>query len=118
MGSQIYRLNALEYHENELIEELKRIKYNDLENMVYRMEITYDEIVLYHLELMKLVIMTNPLMPSDVIVNVTFDDIRMRTNLTSKTIKFTKSFFCTILSFAGRFATPQNGFIQKQPETY
>ena len=30
---------------NEILEELKNVKYNDLEDLVYRMQLTYDEII-------------------------------------------------------------------------
>ena len=30
---------------NEILEELKKIEYNDLEDLVYRMQLTYDEII-------------------------------------------------------------------------
>ena len=38
-------LEDLDTNKKEIIEELKIIKYNDLEDMVFRMELTYDEIV-------------------------------------------------------------------------
>ena len=30
---------------NEILEELKNVKYNDLKDLVYRMRLTYDEIM-------------------------------------------------------------------------
>ena len=29
----------------EILEDLKNVKYNDLEDMVYRMQLTYDEVI-------------------------------------------------------------------------
>ena len=30
---------------NEILDELRNVKYNDLEDLVYRMHLTYDEII-------------------------------------------------------------------------
>ena len=30
---------------NEILKELKNVKYNDLEDLVYRIQLTYDEII-------------------------------------------------------------------------
>ena len=30
---------------NEILEKLKNAKYNDLEDLVYRMQVTYDEVI-------------------------------------------------------------------------
>ena len=38
-----YFLAGFEYFESEILAELRRVKFNDLEDMVYRMELTYDE---------------------------------------------------------------------------
>ena len=81
--------------------------------MVYKMESTYDEIVDilnvkyisgttigYVLprgkyEISGLNSMINSLLRDEVKVNLTIDDIRLRTNLTTdKVINFTKIFFC------------------------
>ena len=40
-----FSLSSLDTFKNEILEELKNAKYNVLEVMVYRMQLTYDEIV-------------------------------------------------------------------------
>ena len=35
---------TLTIKENEILEELRNVKYNDLYDLVYRMQLTYDEI--------------------------------------------------------------------------
>ena len=44
MGDNEYNLSDLYGHKNEIIEELKKAEYNDLEDMVFRMELTNSEI--------------------------------------------------------------------------
>ena len=39
-----YSLSSLDTFKNEILEELKNVKYNDLEDLVYRSQLTYDEI--------------------------------------------------------------------------
>ena len=38
-----YKLSDLDRHKKEIIEELKVVEYNDLEDIVFRMELTYHE---------------------------------------------------------------------------
>ena len=40
-----YSLSSLGTFKNEILEELKKAKYSDLEEMVYRFELTYDEFI-------------------------------------------------------------------------
>ena len=40
-----YKLSDLDTQKNEILEELRNVKYNDLKVLVYRMELTYDEII-------------------------------------------------------------------------
>ena len=40
-----YSLSSLGMFKDEIFEELKNVKYNDLEDLVYRFQITYDEII-------------------------------------------------------------------------
>ena len=40
-----YKLFDLDSRENDILQELKNTKYNDLEDIVYRMQLTYDEII-------------------------------------------------------------------------
>ena len=42
-GENEYNLYDLDIHEKEISRKLKRIRYIDLEDMVFRMELTYDE---------------------------------------------------------------------------
>ena len=104
---------------NKILEELKNVKYNDLEDLVYRMQLTYDEIIdildqkyiptkregcslnpgIY--EVVDLNDSLKHLLPDNVEVNITIDDIRIKSNLkTNQTLIFTeKSLFYTILGF-------------------
>ena len=41
----MYYLNDLDIRKNEIISDLKRIKYHDLEGMMYRMGLTYDDFI-------------------------------------------------------------------------
>ena len=65
--------------------------------------------------------MLKPSLCKDVKVNITIDDIRLRSNLTTdKTIRFTKKsfFFCTISGFTQSYSGPLGdieGFIQMIP---
>ena len=44
IGDSEYKLSDFESQKNEILEELKNVKYNDLEDLVYRMQLTYNEI--------------------------------------------------------------------------
>ena len=44
-GYNLYRLSDFDTHKNQILEELKKVKYNDLKDFVYRMQLTYDEIM-------------------------------------------------------------------------
>ena len=89
------------------------MEHNDLEHMVFRMKLTYNEVenvldmkyidsktIVYTLpvgtyEISDINLMLKPLLPDDVKVNFTIDAIRLRSNsTTNKTIRYTKrSFF-------------------------
>ena len=84
---------------NEILEELKNVRYNDLENLVYRMQLTYDEIIdnleLKYIPTNRTGYRLNPsiyevvdlhntlkhILPDNVKVNVTIDDVRLKSNL-------------------------------------
>ena len=105
---------------SEILEGLKNVNYNILEDLVYRMQLTYDEVqkILgikyirtkvtdYSLipSIYEVVDLNNTLkyiLPDNVKVSVTIDDVRLKSNLkTNQTLIFTdKSFFCTILGFS------------------
>ena len=120
---------------------LKKSKYNDLEDMVCRFQLTYDEFIeilnlkcipttnirytlppgLYEIVNNNFMLMS--LRPGEVKLNIATDDIRLKSNLaTNKTINFTKkSFFYIILGFieshpGGLGVIP--GFIQLIPGSY
>ena len=104
---------------NEILEELKTAKYNDIEDLVYRMQQTYDEIIDvldfqciltkrtgYSLnpgfyELVDLNKTLKYFLPDNVKVSVTIDDARLKSDLkTNQTLVFTEeSFSYTLLSF-------------------
>ena len=43
-GDKEYKLSDFDTQKkNEILEELKKVKYNDLEDLVYRFQLTYDE---------------------------------------------------------------------------
>ena len=104
---------------NEILEELRNVKYNDLEDLVYRMRLTYNENILildleyiptknigYSLNpgIYEVFVLNNTLkhiLPDNVKVTNTIDDFRLKSNLkTNQTLIFTeKSVFYTILGF-------------------
>ena len=107
-----YNLPVFDNFKSKMLGELRRVKYKGLEDMVYRMELTYDEILgipdrkefagstfgyTYHQDIIKVVKFTllfKSSLPDEVKVNVTIADIRQRSNLTTeKTKKFPKNHF-------------------------
>ena len=120
---------------NEILEELKNVKYNDLEDLVYRMQLTYNEIIdvldLQYIPTKRIGYSMNPgiyevvdlnntlkyILPDNVKVNISIDDIRLKSILkTNQTLIFTeKSFFYTILGFTQSHSYPLDdieGFYQ------
>ena len=125
----------------EIIEELKNVKYNDLEDLVYRMRLSYDEIMdildFNYIPTKRTGYSLNPgfyevidlnntlkyILPDVVRVNITIDDIRLKSNLkTNQTLLFTKkSFFYSILGFTQSRSYPLEeieGFYQLIPGLY
>ena len=114
-----YSLSSLDMFKNEILEELKKVNYNDLEDMVYRFQLTYNEIIdvldLKYFPTKRIGYSLNPgiyevvdlnntlkyILPDNVKVTITIDDIRLKSNLkTNQTLIFTeKSFFYTILGY-------------------
>ena len=43
-GAEIYFLNVLDTREKEILSDLKNITYHDLEDLVFRMQLTYHEV--------------------------------------------------------------------------
>ena len=119
IGDKEYKLSDFDNQKYEILEELKNVKYNDLEDLVYRMQLTYDEIIdvldLKYISTKRIGYSLNPgiyeivdlnntlkhILPNNVKVNITIDDIRLKSNLKiNQTLIFTeKSFFYTILGF-------------------
>ena len=119
IANKEYKLSDSDNQKNGIIEELKNAKYNDLEDLVYRMRLSYDEIMnilnlkyfptkrtVYSLnpgiyEVVDLNNTLNHILPDNVKVNIAIDDIRLKSNLKiNQTLIFTeRSFFYTILAF-------------------
>ena len=130
-----YKLSDFDNQKYEILQELKNIKYNDLEDFVYRMRLSYDEIMdILHLKyistkrtgysldpgIYEVIDLNNTLkhiLPDNVKINITIDDIRLKSNLKiNQTLIFTeKSFFYTILGFTQSRSYPLDdidGFYQ------
>ena len=119
IGDKEYKLSDFDSQKNEILEELKNIKYNDLEDLVYRMQLTYNEIIdildLKYIPTKRTGYSLHPsiyevdelndtlryILPDNVKVTVSIDDIRLKSNLKiNQTLIFTeRSFFYTILRF-------------------
>ena len=134
-GDNEYKLSDFDNQKHEILEELKKVKYNDLEDLVYRMRLSYDEIMdildLNYIPTKRTGYSLNPgiyevvdlnntlkhILPDNVKVNITIDDIRLKSNLKiNQTLLFTeKSFFYTILGFTQSRSYPLDdidGFYQ------
>ena len=136
-----YKLSDFDNQKYEIVEELKNVKYNDLEDLVYRMQLTYDEIIdvldlkynsterrgyslnpsIY--EVIDLNYTLKHILPDNVKVSITIDDIRVKINLKiNQTLIFTEiSFFHTILGFTQSRSYPLDdldGFYQLIARSY
>ena len=141
IGDKEYKLSDFGDQKYEILQELKNVKYNDLADLVYRMQLTYDEIIDildlkyistkrigYSLDtgIYEIVDLNNTLkhiLPDNIKVSVTIDDIKLKSNLkTNQTLIFTnKSFFYTILGFTKSHQGPLDdidGFYQILPGSY
>ena len=114
-----YKLSDFDNQKYEILEELKKVGYNDLKDLVYRMRLSYDEIMdildLKYIPTKRTGYSLNPgiyeivdlnntlkhILPDNVEVNITIDNIKLKSNLnTNQTLIFTeRSFFYTILGF-------------------
>ena len=119
IGDEEYKLSDFDNQKYEIIEELKKVGYNDPKDLVYRMRLSYDEIVDildlkyiptkrtgYSLDpgIYEVIDLNNTLkhiLPNSVKVNITIDDIRLKSNLkVNQTLIFTeRSFFYKMLGF-------------------
>ena len=130
-----YSLSSLGMFKDEIFEELKKAKYNDLEDLVYRFQLTYDEIIdildlkyiptkrtgysiepnIYNIvDLNKIL---KNILPDKVKINISIDERKYKTDLKiNQTLIFTnKSFFYTILGFTQSHSYPLDdieGFYQ------
>ena len=104
---------------DEILEDLKNAKFNDLEDMVYRFQLTYDEIIdildLKYIPTKRMGYSIEPniynvvdlnktlknILPDNVKINISIDERKYKTDLEiNQTLIFTnKSFFFTILGF-------------------
>ena len=135
-----YKLSDFDTQKNEILEELKKAKYNDLKDLVYRMQLTYNEIIdildleyiptkriRYRLNssIYEVIDLNNTLkyiLPDNVKVTITIDDIRLKSILkVNQTLIFTnKSFSYTILGFTQTHSYPLDdieGFYQILPRS-
>ena len=135
IGDNEDKLSDFDNQKYEILQELKNAKYNDLEDLVYRMRLSYDEIMdilnLKYIPTKRTGYTLNPgvyevvdlnnslkhILPNNVKVNITIDDIRLKSNLKiNQTLIFTeKSFFYTILGFTQSRSYPLDdidGFYQ------
>ena len=121
-----YKLSDFDTQKYEIIEELKNVKYNDLEDLVYRMRLSYDEIMdildLKYIPTKRMGYSIEPnvynvvdlnktlknILPNNVKINVTIDERKYKTDLKiNQTLIFTnKSFFYTILGFTQSHSYP------------
>ena len=136
-----YSSSSLGMFKDDILEELKNVKYNDLEDLVYIFQLTYDEIMnildLKYIPTKRTGYSLNPgiyevvdlnntlkhILPNNVKVKITLDDIRLKSNLKIiQTLLFTeKSFFYTILGFTQSRSYPLDdieGFYQLIPGLY
>ena len=130
-----YSLSSLDMFKNEILEELKKVKYNDLEDLVYRFRLTYDEIMdildLKYIPTKRMGYSIEPniynvvdlnktlknILPDNVKIDNTIDERKYKTDLKiNQTLIFTnKSFFYTILGFTQSHSYPLDdleGFYQ------
>ena len=119
IGDNEYQLSDLDTQKTEILEELGNVNYNDLADLVYRMRLSYDEIMdildlkyiptkrtEYSLDpgIYEVIDLNNTLkyiLPDNVKVSVTIDDIKLKSNLKTDhfLIFIEKSFFYSILGF-------------------
>ena len=115
-----YSFSSLDTFKNGLLEEVKIVKYSDLEDLLCRFQLTYDEIIdildSKYIPTKRISYSLNPgiyeitdinrtlehILPENVKVSLTIDDITLKSNLKFiQTLIFTeKSFFYTVLGFS------------------
>ena len=130
-----YSLSSLGMFKKEILEELEKAKYNDLEDLVYRFQLTYDEIIdvldikyiptkrigysiepnIYNVTDLNKILKN--ILPNNVKIDINIDERKYKTDLKiNQTLIFTnKSFFYTILGFTQSHSYPLDdieGFYQ------
>ena len=141
IGVNEYKLSDFDSQKHEILEEVKNAKYNDLEDLVYRMQLTYDEIInildLKYISTKRIGYSVEPniynivdsnktlknILPNNVKINITIDERKYKTDLKiNQILLFTnRSFFYTILGFTQSHQGPLNdieGFYQIIPGSY
>ena len=136
-----YSLTSLGMFKDEILEDLKNAKFNDLEDMVYRFRLTYDEIIdildLKNIPTERIGYSIEPniynvvdinkalknILPNNIKIIVSIDERKYKTDLKiNQTLIFTnKSFFYTILGFTQSHQGALNdieGFYQILPGSY
>ena len=136
-----YKLSDFDTQKNEIIEGLKNVKYNDLEDLVYRMRLSYDEIMdildLKYIPTEKTGYSIEPniynvvdinktlknILPTNVKIDISIDERKYKTDLKiNQTLIFkNKSFFYSILGYTQSHQGPLNdieGFYQILPGSY
>ena len=118
IGDNEYKLSDFDTQKNKILEELKNVNYKDLGDLVYRMRLSYDEIIdiidLKYIPTKTIGHSLNPgiyevvdlyntlkyILPDNVKVSVTIDDVRLKSNLkTNQTLIFTEVFLLYSFSF-------------------
>ena len=135
IGDNEYKLSDFGTQKYEILEEIKNVKFNDLEDLVYKMQLTYDEIKdildLKYIPTKRTRFSLNPgiyevvdlnntlkhILPNNVKVSVTIDDVRLKSKLKiNQTLIFTEnSFFYPISGFTQSHSYPLDdvdGFYQ------
>ena len=130
-----YSLSSLDMFKDEILEDLKNAKYNDLEDLVYRFRLTYDEVMdildLKYISTERMGYTIEPniynvvdlnktlknILPNNVKIDITIDERKYKTDLKiNQTLIFTnKSFFYSILGFTQSHSYPLDdieGFYQ------
>ena len=130
-----YSLSSLGMFKNEILGELKKVEYNDLEDLVYRFQLTYDEIIdvldLKYIPTKRMGYSIEPniynvvdlnktlknILPNNVKIDINIDEKKYKTDLKiNQTLIFTnKSFFYTILGSTQSHSYPLDdidGFYQ------
>ena len=141
IGDNQYKLSDFDSQKYEIIGELKNNKYNDLEDLVYRMRLSYDE----NMDILDLKCISTKrtgysiepniynvvdlnktlknILPNNIKIDITIDERKYKNDLKiNQTLIFTnKSFFYTILGFTQSHSYPLDdleGFYQLIPGSY